>query len=216
MTDTDRLDALLNSSAPAPVKSSTMLERDIALLSREARRTNAPRRRPARVLVGAGLSLLLIGGAGTAVAATTFNWAPWAQDPDVAYAFTLPSGRECEARVQILRVVNAPASGPIEDAPDQALSDHFRAFDAVAASDVDRSIAEVLSRRGGGTMITVGSDGQLSDVPETPEGPSDDDVYAAAAHDALGDALLSEARSYGLDPDEWTTKHSIQCETAAG
>ena len=89
MTDTDRLNALLNSSAPAPVKSSPLLERQIALLSRDARRASPPQRRPARVLVGAGLSLLLIGGAGAAVAATTFNWAPWAQDPPLG---TYPLG----------------------------------------------------------------------------------------------------------------------------
>jgi hypothetical protein len=216
MTDTDRLDALLNSSAPAPVKNSALLERQIALLSRDARQASAPRRRPARVLVGAGLSLLLIGGAGTAVAATTFNWAPWAQDPDIAYAFTLPSGRMCEARVQVLRVTSVPQSGPIETAPDRVLSDHFRNFDAIAAADIDGSIAEVRDRQGDGTMVTVGDDGQLSDVPETPEGPNEDDVYAAAAHEALGDALRAEASSYGLHPDEWNTNYSIQCETNAG
>lgn len=215
MTDHDRLDDLLNRSAPGHVQSTPRLERDLALLSREARGANTPRRRPSRVLVGAGLSLLLLGGAGTAVAATTFNWAPWAEDPDIAYPFSLPSGRECEARVEMLLVTNAPETGPIETTYDAALTEHFRSFDLVAAADIDSSIAEVLSRKGGGTMIVVAPDGQTSDVHETPEGPSADDVYAAAAHDALGDALRAEATAFGLNLDQWSTNYDIQCEAVA-
>lgn len=215
MTDRDPLDDLLTRSAPASVQSTPSLHRDLALLSREARSAEESRRRPTRLLVGAGLSLLLLGGAGTAVAATTFNWAPWAEDPDIAYPFTLPSGRECEARVLMLLVTDAPETGPISTTPDATLSAHFRSFDAIAASDIESSIAEVRSRAGSGMMVAVSADGQLSDVHETAEGPTADDVYAAAAHDALGDALRAEAIAYGLGSDQWSSEYDIQCEAVS-
>lgn len=212
MTDRDPLDDLLTHSAPGSVRSTPRLDRDLALLSREARGSETSRRRPARILVGTGLSLLLLGGAGTAVAATTFNWAPWAQDPDIAYRFTLPSGRDCGARVKMLLVTDAPETGPISTAPDAALSAHFRSFDAIAAADIEGSIAEVHRRAGSGMMVAVSPEGQLSDVRETAEGPTADDVYAAAAHDALGDALRAEALAYGLDSGKWSSEYDIQCE----
>lgn len=149
------------------------------------------------------------------MAATTFNWAPWAEDPDIAYPFTLPSGRECEARVLMLLVTDAPETGPISTTPDAALSAHFRSFDAIAAADIESSITEVRSRTGSGTMVAVSAGGQLEDVHETAEGPTADDVYAAATSIALRHALQTEAIAYGLGTDQWSAESDIQCEAVS-
>ncbi|MFL2002195.1 MULTISPECIES: hypothetical protein [unclassified Microbacterium] len=216
----DPMDDLLNRTAPPPIESGSALGRDLRMVSREARRharhttVPGPRTRPARVALGAGLAVLLVAGAGTAVAATTFDWAPWAQDPDISYPFALPSGRDCEARVQMLVVTSIDENGRIETAYDETVADHFRAFDAIGASDVEESITEVLNRKGSGSMIVIHPDGQISDMPETPEGPTQDDVYAAAVDDALGDALRTEAVAYGLTEDQWNSNEVILCEAA--
>ena len=53
-----------------------------------------------RIAAGAGIAAIaLFAGAGTAAATGVIEWGPWAQDPDVVYAYTLPSGEACELRV---------------------------------------------------------------------------------------------------------------------
>src|SRR5437868_7302393 len=102
--DTDALDDLLHRSAPTTVAPTPALHEDLAAMMRDAdtevaRTEPRTRRRASRLAIGAGLALAMLGGAGAAVAAGGFEWLPWAQHPDVAYAYTLPSGRACEARV---------------------------------------------------------------------------------------------------------------------
>lgn len=209
----DPLDNLLERTAPAGVESNAELARELATMSHKARRVSAaPRRKPARVALGAGLALILLGGAGAAAAGTVFNWAPWAQDPDIAYPFSLPSGRACEARVQVLEVVSIDEDGIWTSAYDPELGDHFRSLDAMGAADIEGAIEEVRARDSTHTTVGVRPDGTMSDLPTPPGGPSEDDVYAAAVNVALGDVLESEMAAYGLTIGQWNTNMDILCE----
>ncbi|MHB1328740.1 MAG: hypothetical protein ACYC2K_11120 [Gemmatimonadales bacterium] len=217
MNDTpDPLDTLLERTTPPGVDTNPTLRRELASMSYEARQASLPpRRRPTRIAVGAGLVVLFVGGASAAVATTMFNWAPWAQDPDVVYSFTLPSDRECEARVQMLDVTNVNENGQVTTAYDRDLADHFRAMDAIGAADIDGAMREVLARDTSVAMVAVNPDGSVSDVMSPPEGPSEDDVYVAAVYDALGDVLRAEALTLGLSDAQWSTNMEIQCAPVA-
>ena len=91
----DPLDDLLASSSPRTAVASP-LEMDAMIA--DARGEVPVRSRVPRVALGLGLSVLLVGGAGVAVATDGFDWAPWAQDPVGAVSFTMANGFDCELR----------------------------------------------------------------------------------------------------------------------
>jgi len=211
----DHLDVLLTDSAPAETISSPALRRDLAVMAVEARAASRVRRRPLRVAATAGLAALLVSGAGTAVAASVFDWAPWAQDPDLAYLFILPSGRACEARVAVYDIESIDSNGAVnrsEPANDSDFARHIRDLDLVEQADVEASITEVRQRDTTVSYVAVLPSGQLEDVHATPSGPTEDDVYAAAVSNAVRDVINAEAASFDGGHD-YTGEESILCET---
>ena len=213
----DHLDVLLTDSAPAETISSPALRRDLAVMAVEARAASRVRRRPLRVAATAGLAALLVSGAGTAVAASVFDWAPWAQDPDLAYLFILPSGRACEARVAVYDIESIDSNGAVnrsEPANDSDFARHIRDLDLVEQADVEASITEVRQRDTTVSYVAVLPSGQLEDVHATPSGPTEDDVYAAAVSNAVRDVINAEAASFDGGHD-YTGEESILCETVA-
>ncbi|WP_433675327.1 hypothetical protein [Microbacterium gorillae] len=204
----DRLDQLLQRSAPPDLTVDDDLTRALNQTTHDARAqvlAEKPRaRRTPRVLAGLGLAIVLMGGAGTAVANGGLSWLPWAQDPDAVYAFTLPSGRECELRSMVVE--------PREPAGDW---DGFVA--SVGNLDVDETLVESwadLIRSDPETRIQfVNADGEWED-PERDVPPTEDDIYAIAHRVAMSEtvARLAEQAKVGLafDGDE-----QLLCEAVA-
>ncbi|MGZ0710910.1 hypothetical protein ACWPKO_21545 (plasmid) [Coraliomargarita sp. W4R53] len=224
----DPLDDLLNQSAPTQVEN-VELQSQFATMVREAQREAAPRRTRAawRLAVGAGLSVLLVGGAGAAVAGGIFNWEPWAEDPDISYSFTLPSGIACETRVLI---DSAPDQGGAGIPTPSVGAEQFRSWaqttDLFALADVNARLAE-LTQNGGmpadlaplrqgepQLMVVLESGGGLDVVPKTASGPSADDLYAHAVDLAMADVLESKSTELGLDGiagNGWSTTQQMMC-----
>jgi hypothetical protein len=218
MTHTpDHLDVLLTDSAPAATTPSPALRHDLAVMAVEARSASRLRRRPLRVAATAGLAALLVSGAGTAVAASVFDWAPWAQDPDLAYPFILPSGRACEARVAVYDIESVDTNGAVkrsDPANDSDFARHLRGLDLIDQADVEASITEVRQRDTSVSYVAVLPGGYLEDVHAAASGPTEDDVYAAAVSNAVRDVLNAEAATFEGGHD-YTADESILCETVA-
>ncbi|MFG6475753.1 hypothetical protein ACFXP7_05135 [Microbacterium sp. P06] len=227
-TPHDSLDDLLNRSAPAHGETADLHAR-FSLMVRDAQREAAPTRTPRawRAAVGAGLGVLLVGGAGAAFASGIFNWEPWAEDPDISYSFTLPSGIDCETRILI---DSAPAQGGNGIPTPSVGAEQFRSWaqttDLFALADVDARLAE-LEQNGGmpadmapmqpgeqELMVVVEPGGGLDVVPKTDGGPSADDLYAHAVDLAMTDVLTSKSAELGLDGtagNGWSTSQQMLC-----
>ena len=212
----DPLDVLLDGSAPAGAPDDPALRRDLGVMASEARTASRSRRRPVRLVATAGLATLLVSGAGAAVAGSVFDWEPWAQDPDLAYPFVLPSGRTCEARVSVYDVVSIDENGSVQRDPadDSDFARHLRGVDVVGEADVRAEVAEVRLRDTSVSYVAVTPEGHLEDVPATASGPTEDDVHAAAVSAAVRDALGEEAAAFGRG-DRWTTDEAVLCEAVA-
>lgn len=192
MDTPDPLDLLLERSAPAPLRIDDDLRRTMDEAAHTARaQTSAaqPRaaRRTPRLVAGFGLAVVLTGGAGAAVAAGGFEWLPWAQEPDAAYVFTLPSGRECELRVVVEQT---------EDVGDwnAFVTDvgHLAVEDGAVERWVDRIRSDPHA-----IIPVLNDDGQREDAGPAAE-PAEDDVYATAHNVAMREAVTQQAEEAGV------------------
>lgn len=193
-SDHDRLDTLLDASAPEVPEPALAVRTEavsmIAAAEHGDDRQHSPRRRLSRAaVIGITASSLLgVGGLSTA-AATYEQWSWWAQDPDAAISFMLPSGAACEIRI-------TSAIGRMDPDAAQAARDWASSVDLETVVDVDGTIermradeySEVLED---GTTI-VGGYG--TDVYYTP-----DMEYYMAVNQALGDVLGDELVRQGFD-----------------
>ena len=224
----DSLDDLLNRSAPTHGETAN-LHPQFSAMVRDAQLQAAPPRqaRAWRAAVGAGLGVLLVGGAGAAFASGILNWEPWAEDPDISYSFTLPSGIGCETRVLI---DSAPDQGGNGTPTPSVGAEQFRSWaqttDLFALADVDARLVE-LEQNGGmpadlaplqpgqrELMVVVKPGGGLDVVPKTDSGPSADDLYAHAVDLAMTDVLLSKSAELGMDGtagNTWSTSQQMLC-----
>nr|WP_201468435.1 hypothetical protein [Microbacterium hydrocarbonoxydans] len=191
MNSRDPLDLILERSAPTPLRIGDELARDLDQVAFAARSQVAAQQRPARrmprIAAGVGLAVLLTGGAGAAVAAGGFEWLPWAQDPDAAYVFTLPSGRECEIRSVVEQTedvgdwnafVADVGQLVIDDAAVDRWAEEIRAD--------DRAIIQMVAPDG--EWVDPGPDGV----------PTEDDLYAAAHWVAFGEGVAARATEAGV------------------
>lgn len=228
--DTEPLDILLDGAAPPR----PALGHEFALMALDARRaTRRNTSRAARVGLGVGLVALLAGGAGTAFAAGVFSWQGWAADPDIAYSYALPGGRQCEVRIHINDAPSAGDGIPTPSANGAVLRDWARAADFTRLVDVDAEIAALDPADGipiawktngrrvepdpagpDAIMIVLGDDGHLDVVPKAGAGPDADDLYAHAVMNGIDDAIRAEAvRIGGPDGvDGWATDLAAACE----
>lgn len=90
----DPLDDLLDRSAPETRSADA---RRLRGMIRSAAGETKMRRVP-RLALGIGVSTLLVGVAGVAVATDGFTWAPWIERPVGAVQFTMSNGFSCELR----------------------------------------------------------------------------------------------------------------------
>ncbi|MFK4789407.1 hypothetical protein [Microbacterium sp. ZW T5_56] len=183
----DRLDHLLQRSAPPDLTVGDELTRALDQTTHAARAqifAEKPRtRRTPRVLAGLGLAIVLMGGAGTAVASGGLSWLPWAQHPDAVYAFTLPSGRECELRSVVVepRELAGDWAGFVASVGD------LHVDDALVKSWADRIRSDPQTR-----IQIVNADGEWEDpTGDTP--PTDDDIYAIAHRVAMAETVAQLA-----------------------
>lgn len=205
MDTDDRLDLLLDRSRPSALTIDKNLARTMNLVADVAyTRVAAERprtRKTPRLAVAVGLAALLTAGGGTAFAVGSFNWAPWAQDPDATYAFTLPSGRACEERVVFKQVK------PIEDW-DGFLTEVKKIV--VDQKDVERWVAEIRSTPG--TVQVLNAQGEVED-PSDANPPDDDDWYLSAHYVAFTDTTVRLSEKLGVDVDSWTAENAgVLCE----
>ena len=207
MDNQDRLELMLERSAPTALAVDDDLTRAMDNAAHTARAEVTAEqtrvRRVPRLVAGVGLVVLLTGGAGAAVAAGGFEWLPWAQNPDAAYVFTLPSGRGCELRVIVEQT---------EDIGDWngfvANVGHLAVEDAVVERWADQIRSDPQ------TLIQVlGNEGQWEDRAPGSE-PSQDDLYATAHWGAMGEEVRQQADEagvvFGFGGDQ-----QMQCEVVA-
>jgi hypothetical protein len=190
METRDPLDEMLGASAPETMPVTPEIRRDLRTMNRASARGATPqrttRRRAPRLIVGLSLAFALTGTAGAA-AAGHFSWLPWALDPDVSYTLTLPSGRECEARIAF------DPSTPRHDR--DRFAEQIAAFE-IDQAEVERVAAEI---RDTGAVIVINPDGSVEDRMPGTTPPTDDGTYAAANYSALGTALRTVSTTTGVD-----------------
>lgn len=189
MTDLDPFDDLLARSAPRTTEATPELREELTRMSVASVAEGRPvgGRRGLRIAVGAGIaSLALLAGAGTAAATGVIEWGPWAQDPDVVYAYTLPSGEACELRLTF----DDGATGAV--ARDIAAD-----VDLASEIDVDGTI-ETLR-----TSPSIGSD-EFGNSWDTGYGtefyPGPDEEYDTAVGFAVADVITEELNARGVAP----------------
>ena len=154
----------------------------------------------------------MTGGAGAAIASGGFTWLPWAEDPDFAHAFTLPSGRACEMRYIAELPENDESEDPI------ASPEVWDAFVTQSRTlPVDHSRVEqwaaTIRNDPTGAIQAITVDGQFQDPPPG-DIRTEDDLYAAAHYVAGGESLSNLAESLGILP-YWEANVQIQCEADA-
>lgn len=200
--DTPELDDALDRSAP-PLSAPDGLDAAVATLVADSRAVPRRRRVPRRAagVIAAGA---LLAASGTAAAATLGGWtAPWAQEPDGAIEFVLPSGAECEFRIGDL------------DAGTEGVADGLRTWlDETTLAEITDIAAAIQSERAG-RQLMVEEDGTQTEVGYGTEFYDADFEYVMAARNAIGEALSVKANELGLSSgsDGWV-EHAgeIQCD----
>lgn len=191
MKNQDPLELLLERSAPATLRVGDELTRAMdhsASTARAQVTAERPRaRRMPGLVAGVGLAVLLTGGAGAAVAAGGFEWLPWAQDPDAAYVFSLPSGRDCELRVVVEQT---------EDVGDWEAFVTNVGHLAVEDAAVERWVEQIDSDPQ--AIIQVLGVGGQWENPKPGAEPSRDDLYATAHWVAMGEEVRQQADEAGV------------------
>ncbi|MBF0816340.1 hypothetical protein E4U02_07945 [Microbacterium paludicola] len=190
MTETDELDALLAGADPTS-RADGDVRAELERMSETPRRGRL-RRFPPRAAVATVAAVLVLGG-GTAAAAATgaLGWQPWAEDPDAAWTYTVPSGATCE-----LRVGNLTGAEPEVAA---AVREFYATHDVLT----DEAIAAVIEeRRAGQHSITVGAE-EVDVAWDDPRIYDADDEYTAAVHRVASEAMWEhlEAEGIALGPD---------------
>lgn len=171
MNATDPLDVMLGHSSPETVTITAGVQRDLEVMNRATARevsSATSSRWTTRLVVGFGLALALTGTAGAATATGVFAWLPWAEHPDMAYAFVLPSGRACEGRIALQH---------------EAAAGNWDAFvESMGALQVDPADIEQIATdiRNENSLIVVTDDGTIEDRPPGSAPQTDDGTYAAA------------------------------------
>ncbi|AYF97799.1 hypothetical protein [Protaetiibacter intestinalis] len=189
MIDTDPIEELLARSAPRTTTATPELREELtrmAVASGNERRASRSRR---RIAVGTGIATVaLLAGAGTAAATGVIEWGPWAQDPDVVYAYSLPSGDACELRIAF-----------DDDATGATARDIAAGIDFASAVDVEAEIARIRA-----TSSTAGD--EFGNSWDTSYGTDDylyadpDFEYDTAVQQGVTGVLFEELNARGVDP----------------
>lgn len=202
----DPLDAMLGQSAPEAVTVTPQMRRELSLMTSLAargvnRRTHLSRR-ASRVFLGLGVAIALTGTATAATAAGAFTWLPWAQHPDVAYSFTLPSGRECEGRIVLQKEAVPGDWGKFVES--------MRVLQ-VDPADIENVASDI---RDSNSLVVVTDDGTIEDRPPGSVPKTEDGTYAAANWVAVKMATVRLSAAAGVALS-WDSEGQVQCEAVA-
>lgn len=189
----DNLTELLDQSSPQTTRVTTDVADEITRLQATTRASvqAAPHeRRWLRPVVAGVASVLLLGGASAAAAATGLWTVPWADEAVASFTFTLPSGAECEQRIG-----NVTGLAPNEIA---AVENFYRTtdFEALLTDDV---IAETIVQRRTGDAIYQNADGSTEPGGFGTEHYNADKEYSTAVWDVVVTALDTELALDGID-----------------
>lgn len=215
----DTLDDLLAGSAPATRDADPALLRSMVTA---ARGEGAPKRARHGLRVGLGLGLglttLLAAGGGVAIAGGLIEWGPRYENPYNAFAFTLPSGRECETRF----IVEASGGdeGPDQDAArdiERSLQAWLQTTDLQGSLNMERARRDVadIDAQSPDQTVVIGPDGWLMDVPQLPSTRTADDLQALVIDRALRSELLDHMTAEGVDLHVWSIIGGVKCAAVA-
>jgi len=198
----DSLDQLLDRSVPA---TKAAPESDLRAMAVAAEPAHQARRLP-KVAIGAGLAVLLVGGAGAAYAADLFDWLPWAQSPDYTYQAALAAGEECEVRVAVVDPADTEGAGLFSGGLADKLNSHASLDAATLAAAID--VLDVY--RDADLLLTSSPDGLLHLVGRG--GEASDEERGLIMDTALKSALIAEGADHASGA--WTA-YALQLECAA-
>ena len=198
MTDLDPIDDLLERSAPRTTAPSPELRDELTRMAVASAEERRPGSRRLRVAAGAGIAAIaLFAGAGTAAATGVVEWGPWAQDPDVRYSYTLPSGDACELRVTF----DDRGTG-------QVARDIATEVDLAAELDVDAMIIDLRA------MPSTGGD-EFGNSWDTGYGtdfyPAPDEEYDIAVGFAVSGLIGEELDARGVAPAAQDAVYASTC-----
>ncbi|KAB7740642.1 hypothetical protein GA707_19300 [Nostocoides sp. F2B08] len=203
------LDTLLDASTPSLAETEATREAlstaTAELVAAVTSGTQIPARARGRRRVAlAGITAVALLGGGVAAAAQGGWLAPWADDPDGALTFTLPSGGTCEQRI-----------GNIKGSDDQAQSMIHRWLEEhtlAEVADVDRALRELRANEGtavraDGTEIAVGYGTAYYD--------EDHEYYQAVEH-AIVRAIADKLKTEGFNSPSlyFDLQGEVLCEGA--
>ncbi len=190
----DPLDALLDRSAPAARAADPAdLHAMIASAAQQAR----PKRRRRIGIVAGALSLVLVGGAGVATAASPWLWGA-GMNSNRSYTYTSPTWGQCE-----LREGNFVAANPFRQFElDRVIDGWF------ATADVSAEAEPLI-----GKYLAVIEDAQANE-PEPIADPRLADLnYWTAVDQSVSEVLYVELRAQGFDEGSVTKSTSqVHCE----
>ncbi|REJ04788.1 hypothetical protein DY023_12805 [Microbacterium bovistercoris] len=199
----ESLDDLLDRSAPAVSDRGPGRDAALAQMVRDARDTERPRRGRRRVALLSGLAtVLLVGTAGIATAASDWLWIRGLENPDRSYTYVSPTWGECEIRVSHFDMTN-----PVVEAEVNRIVDEW-----FADTDVEAAAAPHVAKY----LTQLESDQKSASDPITD--PRLPDLNAWTAHEqALGEAIHDELESHGFGGDDarftWSSNFSqVHCE----
>lgn len=198
--DHDALDVLLDRSRTALAEPDDL---DAAVEVMLADLANRPRGRVARLgrgrrlAAGIALSAVLV-GAGVSAAAAAGLWSWWAESPDLAYEFTLPSGQQCEVRYGLMST--SLTTAPVDSSNlDAGLAQWLTQTDVVATADVDGALAAFEADEVEFFAAHLDDDGELTSHAVQPGEIMDaDELYAAAVEYAVSEVINDEVVARGL------------------
>lgn len=159
------------------------------------------RRMAAGIALGATLA-----GVGMAAAAATGLWSPWAQDPDLSYQFTLPSGQSCEVRYGLMST--DPGAAPIDSSQlDTGLADWLTSTDVLAQADIAGAmkafeageVPTFAARLSDDGTVTIQQDARAKSL-------TGDELYASAVEYAVADVINAEVAARGLPGIAYATE----------
>jgi len=183
----ENVDVLLRlASAPTPL-SDAVDDATLRLMVASATRPPkavTPRSLPRLAALGTVVAIVL-GGAGTAAAATYTNWFSAFERPDTVSRFTLPSGLSCE-----FRTIVRPGTGTPQE--QEAVAQFLEGADVLALADVDAELARIEER----DVVSQGPDGDVA-TPTT-QLYSQDRLYYDAVTGAISNVIWDHLEDAGV------------------
>jgi hypothetical protein len=152
------------------------------------------RRRVASVFA---LSALLV-GVGVSAAAASGLWSWWADDPDLSYEFTLPSGASCEVRYGLMST--DPGAAPVDSANlDAGLAEWLTTSDVLSLADVGGAVTAFETGEVEFFALRVDDDGTMTkEAVRLDENLDTDKFYASAVEYAVAEVINMEVAARDL------------------